>query len=190
LLLWGAGLFCNALVVERRIASQQYTRLVTVAYAAPVRAAAADELEVTVALKPRNLDVLKRRLLEGDSSSGHLTRLEVDSLVENKEGVAVMLAHLASNGVSASAVSISRAGAYMTIVLPVSVLEAVFETQIYAFRRIVDGTVLLRAEDCSLPASVAAHVIAVLDLVHFPITELGSRSGSGSVQLQQQQQQQ
>ena len=153
LLLW-AGVLCNAVVVERRITSPQYARLVSAAYAAPVRAAASDELEVTVALKPRNLDVLKRRLLEGSSSSRHLTRLEVDSLVENKEGGAAIHAHLASHGVPASAVSVSRAGAYMTMVLAVSVLEAVFDTQIYAFRRSLDGTVLLRAEDCSLPASV------------------------------------
>ena len=191
----------HLVVVEQRIDDPIYTAHEKELFASEGRAAFRLQHTVTIAIKPFNMDVLEMRLLDEDAllaSGRHYTRRELDRLVGNEAGTRVVLDYLGSRGgISGQpdAIKVSRGGSYITVRGPVSVLEGIFHTQITSYRHLLQETdsdfegeeaapasapapapgLLLRAERCSLPSQVAAHVLGVFDLVHFPITLFNRR---------------
>ena len=130
--------------------------------------------EVTIAIRPKNMDEVTRVLhdISHPSSSNygkHWTREEIVDFTSNSEAYVAVVSYLRSRG--ASVVSETLASEFITVRAPIKVLETIFNTEFYIFHQTQDrGNVnkVVRAEKYWIPRELEPHIQSVFGVIDLP----------------------
>jgi hypothetical protein len=133
------------------------------------RAAPDQELTLTVAVEPKNIeDVI---LSTADASSPNYQRKytakEIDEMTANPTGVDAVTQYLTSHGMQVKPTSSN--GGYLSVTAPLHVWEKALNTQFYVYKSERNpSNSLIRAKQYSFPAAIAPHVRQVVNAIDFP----------------------
>ena len=135
--------------------------------------------EVTFIIRQNNMDELTRVLHDVSNPSSpnygqHWTRDAVIALTVNPEGQGAVTSYLLSKG--AFVVSISSTREYIRAKAAISVWEAMFNTEFYAFHLTqYNGKVnkVMRAEKYWIPRVLESHIDCVLNMIDVPLRLFG-----------------
>ena len=135
--------------------------------------------EVTFIIRQRNMQELTTILNDVSDPASvnyghHMTKEEVVALTSNFEARDAVISHLAAS--SASFVTETLHGEYVTASAPISVWESMFNTKFFMFHQSVDsGTIrkVVRAESYSIPIGLQHYVDGVLNTIQIPTHSLG-----------------
>lgn len=139
-----------------------------------------DTHEVIFAVQQQNVDNLTRILEDVSDPSSvrygqYLTRQEIQDLTYNKKSHDTILEYLKDAG--AFLVTKSIHGEYITARATVSLWEKLFNTEFYTFHhvrsKIENPSVIVRAENYSVPSDLHEHVAAVFHTVQMPMAIWG-----------------
>ena len=136
--------------------------------------------EVTFVIRQRNMLELTSILNDvSDPASAnyghHMTKEEVAALTSNLEARDAVMSHLTAS--SASFVTETLHGEYITASAPISVWERMFNTQFFMFHQSQDSRTfreVVRAESYSIPIGLQPYVDGVFNTIQIPHHSFGT----------------
>ncbi|KIJ26281.1 hypothetical protein M422DRAFT_38294 [Sphaerobolus stellatus SS14] len=137
-------------------------------------AAASTTLNLRINLASNNMAGLEDALFAVSTPDSaqygqHLTKEEVEAFVAPKpDTVAAINSFLSANGLTAQ--TISPAGDWLSVSMPVSKANDLFGAQFSVFTNQANGQQTIRTMEYSIPASLVGHVELVHPTVTFPAT--------------------
>ncbi|KIJ52725.1 hypothetical protein M422DRAFT_25806 [Sphaerobolus stellatus SS14] len=150
-------------------------------------AAASTTLNLRINLASNNMAGLEDALFAVSTPDSaqygqHLTKEEVEAFVAPKpDTVAAINSFLSANGLTAQ--TISPAGDWLSVSMPVSKANDLFGAQFSVFTNQANGQQTIRTMEYSIPASLVGHVELVHPTVTFPATFGVPRFTSPGVQV-------
>lgn len=132
-------------------------------------------INLRIGLKQHKIDVLIEQLYDvSDPASAaygkHLSKEQVEALVApHADTVAIVEDWLAAHGIPAAHCSRSPSGDWLSVSVPVSTAERLFDTTYHVFRRRDTGNRVVRTLSYSLPRALHDHIDVVA-----PTTMFGS----------------
>ena len=129
--------------------------------------------EVIFAIKPRNMDKVKKILYEvSDPLSSkygqHLTRDEVSTICSNPDGTNVIRKYLES--LSATIKHETLAGEYIIAETTIKNWEFIFKTRFHKYELLSGGSAVFRVEEYTVDDSISHHLSGIYNLIDFPKT--------------------
>ncbi|KAK7696297.1 hypothetical protein QCA50_000951 [Cerrena zonata] len=131
-------------------------------------------IELRVAIPQSNFAELERRLYEVSdpthhSYGAHLSKKEVDELVApHSDSVNAVHDWLASHGFQKRHLTVSSAGDWVKLALPISQAEKMLDTEYHVWEHRVTGMTAIRTTAYTLPDDLHAHVEFVHPTIAFP----------------------
>lgn len=133
-----------------------------------VSAAPADHtISLNIGLKQSRFEELERQLYEVSDPDhvrygAHLTADEVNELIKpSHTALESVYQWLYEHGISHDALSHSAAKDWITVVLPVSTVERLLDTEYSVYKHADDASYLVRTPEWSLPRHLHEHVVAI-----------------------------
>ncbi|KAJ7784134.1 tripeptidyl peptidase A [Mycena metata] len=132
-------------------------------------------IKLRIALPQSNFRALEEHLYEisdpfHDRYGAHLTKEEVEELVApHPESVDSVTEWLSSHGIGEGDIGRSPAGDWLTVKVPVSLVEAMLDTKYHIWKHTASGEYIVRTTSYSLPKNLLEHV----DLIQ-PTTMFGT----------------
>ncbi|KAH8976997.1 Pro-kumamolisin, activation domain-containing protein, partial [Lactarius hatsudake] len=145
------------------------------------RAPPARPIPLRIALPQTRFDELERHLYESSDPyharyGQHLLKEQVEELVKpSRHSVGAVDAWLSQYGITGEIIRRSEAGDWITVTVPVMLAEAMLDTEFHLWKHAVEGNVLVRTTQYSLPEHLHAHI----DLVQ-PTTYFGHPKAMGA----------
>ncbi|KAJ7937053.1 subtilisin-like protein [Mycena leptocephala] len=121
-------------------------------------------IKLRIALPQSNFDVLEDHLYAisdpyHERYGAHLTKEEIEELVAPRpESVASVTEWLSSHGVQEDDIGRSPAGDWLTIRVPVRLVEKMLDTKYHIWKHTVSGDSIVRTTSYSLPKNLLEHV--------------------------------
>jgi len=142
------------------------------------------EIEFTVALKPRNLDVLERELYKVSNPKDPQnygkwwTRKQVQDLVapELTEQLEV------ESWLKSYGMKVSLQGDYQKVSGPIRSIEKLLDTQFYTFKRVSDGKLTVRLIEYSIPDHLDDTILMISGLSGFLRNKKGPKIAEDDTQ--------
>ncbi|KAF7335278.1 Tripeptidyl peptidase A [Mycena sanguinolenta] len=121
-------------------------------------------INLRIALPQSNFDLLEQHLYEisdpyHERYGAHLTKEEVEDLVApHPDSVVAVNEWLSSHGIQEEDISRSSAGDWITIKVPVWLVEKMLDTKYYVWKHSTSGEYIVRTTSYSLPKDILDHV--------------------------------
>jgi tripeptidyl-peptidase-1 len=137
------------------------------------RAPPARAIPLRIALPQTRFDELERHLYETSDPSHarygqHLLKEHVEELVKPpSHSVDAVDAWLAQYGITRELIRRSPAGDWITVNVPVMLAEEMLDTEFHVWKHAIDGDVLIRTTQYSLPEYLHSHIELVQPTTYF-----------------------
>ncbi|KAF8207886.1 tripeptidyl peptidase A [Mycena galopus ATCC 62051] len=121
-------------------------------------------LKLRIGLPQSNFDVLETHLYEisdpyHERYGAHLTKEEIEELVApHPDSVSAVDQWLSSHGIQEENIGRSPAGDWLTIRVPVSLVEKMLDTKYHVWKHTTSGDYIVRTTSYSLPKDILDHV--------------------------------